>query len=94
MAGPSKKAVALPVEEPAKWDKPDAAALQALAAGTANAGQQQRALNWIIYEACGTYELDYRPDPRDHAFVSGKRRVGLQIISLLKLKLGVLPDKN
>ena len=91
MAG---KKVVLPVEEPAKWDKPDAAALQALAAGTATAEQQQRALNWIIYDACGTYEMDYRPDPRDHAFISGKRRVGLQIVTLIKLKLGVLPDKH
>ena len=89
------KKVMLPVEEPAKWDKADAAAVQALASGIATADQQQRALNWIIYEACGTYELDYRPDARDHAFVSGKRRVGLQIISLIKLKLGLLPaDKN
>jgi hypothetical protein len=80
--------------EPAKWNKADAAALQALAQGVASADQQQRALNWIVYEACGTYEEDYRPDPRDHAFVSGKRRVGLQILTLIKVKLGVLPDNN
>ena len=86
------KKVSLPVEEPAKYAKADVAALQALVAGVATADQQQRALNWIIYEACGTYEVDYRPDPRDHAFVSGKRRVGLQIISLIKFKLGMLPD--
>lgn len=79
---------------PPKWDKADAAALQALAVGTASAEQQQRALNWIIYNACGTYDLDYRPDQREHAAVSGKRMVGLHILTLLKLKLGMLPDKN
>lgn len=79
---------------PPKWDKADAAALQALASGTATADQQQRALNWIIYDACGTYNLDYRPDPREHAAVSGKRMIGLSIVTLLKVKLGMLPDKN
>jgi hypothetical protein len=79
---------------PPEWDKHDAAALQALAAGTASADQQQRALNWIIYKACGTYDLDYRPDPREHAAVSGKRMVGLSIITLIKVKLGMLPDSK
>lgn len=79
---------------PPKWEKADAAAIQALAVGNASAEQQQRALNWIIYDACGTYDIDYRPDPQEHAAVSGKRMVGLHILSLLKLKLGMLPDKN
>lgn len=89
------KAIAYPAAvEPAKWDKLDAIALQALAGGTATADQQQRALNWIIYSACGTYDLDYRPDPREHAAVSGKRMVGLHIVTLLKVKVGMLPNKN
>ena len=79
---------------PPKWEKADAAALQALAAGNASKEQQQRALNWIIYDCCGTYDLDYRPDPREHAAISGKRMIGLNIVTLLKVKLGILSDKN
>lgn len=76
-----------PVAPPA-WELPDASALQALARGEATPEQQQRALNWIIHNACGTYDLDYRPDPRDHAAVSGRRFVGLEIVKLIKLNLG------
>ena len=78
---------------PAQWDLPDASALQALARGEATPEQQQRALNWIIYDACGTYEFDYRVDPREHAMVSGKRHVGLQIVKLIKIHLGALKGR-
>jgi len=70
---------------PPAWEPADASALQALARGDASPDQQQRALNWIIYDACGTYDLDYRPDARDHAFVSGRRFVGLELVKLLKV---------
>jgi hypothetical protein len=73
---------------PPAWELADASALQALVRGEADALQQQRALNWIINTACGTYDLDYRPDPRDHAFVSGKRFVGLELVKLLKINTG------
>lgn len=75
---------------PPEWDPADAGALQALARGEATKDQQQRALNWIIYNAAGTYDLEYRSDPRAHAFVSGRRFVGLQLIKLIKLKLNAL----
>lgn len=78
---------------PPLWDKPDATALQALAQGKATPEQQQRALNWIIYGAANTYDLDYRTDSRDHAFVSGRRFVGLQIIKLIKLNLMAISGK-
>lgn len=82
----SKTAPKVPqVWEPAKWDTADASALQALVRGDADAHQQQRALNWIIYNAAGTYDLEYRAEPRDHAFASGRRFVGLQIVKMLKL---------
>ena len=77
---------------PAKFDVADAAALQALSKGEATPDQQQRALNWIVYSACGTYDLEYRPDTRDHAFASGKRSVGLQIISVLKTVISKLKE--
>lgn len=93
-AKPRARKVELPAAvEPAAWDLPDASALQALAKGEASPEQQQRALNWIIYNACGTYEVDYRPDSREHAFVSGKRNVGLQIVKLIKVRLGALTGK-
>lgn len=75
---------------PAPWEVADASALQAVARGEADAGQQQRALNWLINVACGTYDLDYRPDDREHAFVSGKRFVGLSIVKLLKINTGAM----
>lgn len=81
-------------DTPAKWEPADAAAFQALAKGTATEAQQQRALNWLIYQAAGTYDSDYRPDPREHAFVSGRRNVGLQVVKLISLNLTTLATAN
>lgn len=78
---------------PAEWDVADAAALQALAEGKATKDQQQRALNWIVYSAAGTYELEYRTDSRDHAFASGKRHVGLQVVKMLKIDTSKFKQK-
>ena len=74
---------------PAQYDVADAGAIQALARGEATPEQQQRALNWIINEACDTYGLEYRQDARDHAFASGKRAVGLNLVKMLKLNLAL-----
>lgn len=82
----AKKEVFFPVD----YELPDVAALQATMAGEATPEQQQRALTWIIYTACGTYDLDYRTEPRDHAFASGRRFVGLQIVKMLKLNKAAL----
>jgi len=87
----TRKAMLAPAAfAPPAWELPDASALQALVRGDADSGQQQRAMNWIINNACGTYDLDYRPDSREHAFVSGKRFVGLEIVKLLKVNTGAL----
>ena len=75
---------------PTPWEPADATALQALANGTADSGQQQRALNWIIYKATGVYDVDYRPDEREHCVMAGKRMVGLEIIKMLKLNVGAI----
>ena len=48
---------------PVPYDKSTVAALQQLAAGKANEGQQKMALDWIIYQAAGTYDLSFRSDP-------------------------------
>ena len=70
---------------PAPFDVADVSAFRALASGSASPDQQQRALNWLIYNAALTYDLDYRTDQRDHAFASGRRFVGSQVIKMLKI---------
>lgn len=74
---------------PAKWEVPDAAAIQALARGEATPEQQKRALDWVILAACNTDDVEYRTDGRDHAFASGRRFVGLQLRKLIGLNLAV-----
>lgn len=83
-------------EKSAPWAPPayelaDSTAIKALADGTANPEQQQRALRWIIENACGTYELSYRPtSDRDTCLAEGRRFVGLQIVKMLKLNTSAL----
>lgn len=77
-----------PPYTPADFSPLDITAVQALARGDADAKTQQRALKWIIERAALTYDLDYRPDSRDHAFASGRRFVGLEIVRMLKLDAG------
>lgn len=87
MSAPPKKA---PPYFACSWEVPDAAALQALAAGTASEDQQRRALDWIINQAAGTYDVSFQPGLADAtAFHEGRRFVGLQVVKLLKLNLRV-----
>lgn len=73
---------------PSPYDDGINAAIQALAAGIANEGQQKRALDWIINVLCGAHDLSFRPGShegdRDTAFAEGKRFVGSQIVKLIK----------
>ena len=83
----SKKSAPLPWH-PAPYTEADTAAIKALIAGNANDGQQQRAINWIVYTLCGTYDLSFRPGEdgeRDTAFAEGKRFIGLQLVKQVKL---------
>ena len=78
----------VPAFLPAGYDSSVSAALRALNAGTAVAGQQQVALRWIIEEAARTYDASYRPGAdgdRETAFAEGRRFVGLQIVKVMKL---------
>jgi hypothetical protein len=78
---------------PSVYELADASAIQALQRGDATQGQQQRALRWIIENACGTYDMSYRPGEegkRDTDFAEGKRFVGSQIVKMLKLNLSLL----
>jgi hypothetical protein len=73
----------------------DFVALKALQAGTATPEQQQRALKWLIENACGTYDLSYRPESdRETAFAEGRRFVGLQIIKALNFDMAVLRNNH
>lgn len=80
---------------PAAWSERDAAAIQALAAGTANEGQQQRALAWIINNAAQTYDEPFVPGSDDiRCYLLGRRSVGQQIVKLMKVKLGKLQKEQ
>lgn len=79
---------------PPDWNETDAHALKALHLGMANDWQQKRALKWIIENACGTYDMSFRPGgqegDRDTSFALGRQFVGQQIVKLLKINLSVL----
>lgn len=74
---------------PAKYEDADIYAIRALAAGTANEGQQKRALDWIINRAAMTYDQPFRPGgaegARETDFAAGRMFVGQQIVKLTKL---------
>ena len=93
MSTPKVKAIP-EVFLPVKYDVEDIGALQAVMEGRAEPHQQQRAMTWIVNNACGTYDMDYRPDARDHAFISGRRFVGLQIVKMLKLNAAAFTEKK
>lgn len=80
--------------EPPKWDLADASAIQCLERGEATPEQQRRALAWIMNNACGTYDLEYRSDARAHAFVSGRRFVGLELVKMLKINVAKLREQG
>lgn len=84
--------------KPVSYHLADANALQALMRGDADETQQRRALDFIINNIAGTYDVSYRPGAedgrRDTDFAEGRRYVGLQIVKLLKLNLSVLRREN
>ena len=70
------------------WEKPDVSAMQALERGEASPEQQKRALDWIINNASGTYELAWEVDnERASSFEAGRRFVGIEVVKLLKINL-------
>ena len=72
---------------PPVWEKPDAAAFQALARGDCPPHLQQRALKFLIEDLCGTYDMSFRTEDRSTVFAEGRRFVGLQVVKLLNLNL-------
>lgn len=87
MKPPAKRNGPPPACSPAPYTDLDIQSIQAIAAGVASAGQQKRALDWIINSACGAYELSYRSgDPHETSFAEGRRFSGLQIVKMLRLR--------
>src|SRR4051812_7230668 len=84
--------------KPAPYEPADAAAIQALQAGAATPAQQKRALAWIIRECCRTYDLSFRPGgpdgDRDTAFAEGRRAVGLQLVTMVNVKIGLITKRE
>jgi hypothetical protein len=76
---------------PPKYEDADVNAIQAVTQGTADAGQQQRAMKWIVEQGCGTYDLGWHPSG-DHeaSFAAGRRFVGLAVVKMTKINLAAL----
>lgn len=83
---------------PPHYDEHDVRAIQALAKGEANPGQQARALKWIVEVCSNAYDMSYRPGGedgrRDSDFAEGRRFVGNQIVKLTKLNPNLARDSN
>lgn len=80
--------------EPAPFTSSDATALQAVASGTANNGQQKRALDWILKSACGLPIWPYRADERETCVALGRQFVGQQIMGVLKVNVSALSKRE
>lgn len=85
----------MPRKEHGPWKPPeyeiaDAAAIQAVAAGTATPDQQKRAVKWIIECGAATYDFHYFASERDTAFSLGRQFVGQQTVKLIKMRLDLL----
>lgn len=79
---------------PYDWERDIAGvrALQALAAGIANEGQQRQALE-TLFQIAALDDLQYFPESeRDTAFALGKRHVGLQVLKLVKLNSTLIQE--
>jgi len=73
----------------------DAAAIKALAAGTATEHQQRRALDWIIKQAAKTYEDPFDPtNSRVTDYRLGRRSVGLQLVELAEIPMSRFKEND
>lgn len=74
--------------EPPEYDDATIAAIRAVKDGTANAGQQKRAWDWIVYHAAAYNELSFQPEDRGGeratVFMEGRRFVGSQMLKMLQ----------
>ncbi|NTF54414.1 hypothetical protein G6L12_05835 [Agrobacterium rhizogenes] len=65
--------------KPAAYDKEVLYAFRALFEGNANDGQQKRALEWLLFNACHVGVLSFASTDRETFFHEGERHIGLQI---------------
>lgn len=65
--------------KPAAYDKEVLYAFRALFDGKANDGQQKRAMQWLLFNACHVGMLSFNGDRDATFFNEGERHVGLQI---------------
>lgn len=83
-----------PAWVPADYELRDIDAMRALAAGEASKQEQIRALDWIIKNAAGTYDISFRSDAdggdRDTSFAEGRRFVGLQVVKLINMPTNIV----
>lgn len=80
---------------PTDWEPEDAYAVQAVMDGRASEDQQRRAMQFIVNQVCGTYDLSYRPtSDRDTTFAEGKRFVGLTLVKFSRLNIARLRGKQ
>ncbi|RWF71873.1 hypothetical protein [Mesorhizobium sp.] len=78
---------------PAAYDKLDVEAVKAVAGGNASAGQQKRALAWIVNHAARTYDEPFVPGAPDVcAHLTGRMNVGRQILKLVNTPIHLLTN--
>lgn len=64
----------------APYDRSVLVAIRALFDGTANEGQQKRAMEWIILNLCHVGQISFSADnDRLSAFRDGERHIGIQL---------------
>jgi hypothetical protein len=78
-------------DQPAQFEDADVYAVQALFTGTANDGQQKRAVKWILEEACKVKDLPWvaggLEGQRATDFANGRKFAGHQILKMIELRL-------
>lgn len=67
-----------------------ATAIKALHSGTAEAHQQQLALEWILRDACGRAHSAFHPTDRDTTYALGRHFVADAIVGLINADLSTL----
>lgn len=74
----------LPVAKAPPVEKADIYAIKALAAGSANEGQQKRALAWILNKAAGIQRDPFQENnARLTDYMTGRQSVGRMILDLV-----------
>lgn len=81
----------LPFAEPPEFDDADIYAVKAVWAGVANAGQQQRAMRWIMEKAAKIDRDPFRADPRLSEHLIGRQSVGRMILALVNT---IMPESK